>query len=43
MGPVHESQLSTVRSHSENAAGGMVCAPFPVDPQAYDYYCFSNS
>jgi hypothetical protein len=43
MGPVQKPHLSTVRSHSENAAGGTVWLPFPSDSQAYDYYCFSNS
>jgi hypothetical protein len=43
MSPVQKPQLSTVRSHSQNADGATVSRVFPVDSQAYDYYWFSNS
>jgi hypothetical protein len=40
MSPVQNPTLSTVRSHSQNAACSAVYVPFPNDPQAYHYYCF---
>jgi hypothetical protein len=43
MGPVQKLELSTVRSHRENAAGDTQYASYPSDSHPYHYYCFSNS